>query len=1017
MLFEVFGPTGLVSPGGNRTPIPARKPRVLLSTLLLHANEQVSVERLVRALWEDSPPASAVGNVKTYVWTLRRLLACGTTGDDGRIAADRNGYRIEVRRDEVDVFLFEDRVSEGCREWVDGEPGRAVEVLSRALPLWRGEPFPELTGAAVDAVRTRLAEQRLTGHEYLARALVASGRAAEAVAALSGLVAEHPFREHLRAVLMTALHRSGRPAEALSLYEDTRKVLDRELGVLPGAELRRLHVAILADDDVGDGTAGLSRRAQPVTTVAQLPTAPQGFVGRADVVHMMDRLLGDPGTDPVLCVVTGTAGVGKTALTLHWAHRVRSRFPGGQLFVDLRGHSAEAPLSAKQALDEVLHALGGGQADLPTSVGAAAAAYRSALADRPMLVVLDDAADVRQVRPLLPGSPGSAVVVTSRNRLDGLVAREGARQVRLDVLAPGDALDVLGGIVGPARLARERGPALELVALCGGLPLALRIAAAHLAARPDRSIGDYVTGLRTGDRLAALEPQGDPDSAVKAALDLSYAWQPADTQRLFRLLGLMPGPDTAAPAVAALAGVGTAEAERGLRALVAAHLVEEPAPGRYALHELLRLYAADRAAVDGRAPLDRLIGWYVATADQAADALDGGRHRLPHPAAEWGGPDPLSFADAGTALAWLTDEAANLAATVRSTAETGPRWAAWYIADAMKGFFVRGNTAQWSAVVDPALRAAVGNPMATAAMRNSAGVLGLTRGDHAAAVGHFTEALEAATVAGWNLGRTVALSNLGVLHLYNGPLTSALEYLDRADALATSDPTCLVHAGTIRLNLGAAAWLLARPAEAMDHLAGALTFQHESGHDRGRGMALLLLAETHLQVGDLKRAAHLAELASSHVRQHRIDHELAWCLEFRARLALLDGNHRRALDLLAEAAQLAEGHHFPETDTRNTTAVAYRLQHRLPEAAALHHRALEAANRSGYLRGQVEALLGLSAVCLDRGEPAEASTHASAALDHAHCGVLRTHEAQARAALAAAEGTAAGTRPAGAPLA
>ncbi|MEU4805729.1 BTAD domain-containing putative transcriptional regulator [Actinosynnema sp. NPDC023587] len=991
MLFEAFGTMALVSVDGTRVAIPARKVRLLLASLLLAPDRVVSTDRLVDALWGDRPPASALGNIKTYASTLRRLLLDQRPDGDVRVVSDRDGYRIQANPADVDVFAFEDQVSAGCRAWGDGDAERAAGVLARALALWRGEPFPEVTGPTAEAVRARVAGQRLVAHEHLARALVAADRADEAVAALTGPAAGHPFHEHLQGTLMTALHRAGRSAEALRHYERTRALLDRELGVLPGPELRRAHATILGDDEV--------RPPAPNTVVAQLPRAPSGFVGRHDVVRTLDQLLDDPGTGPALCVVTGAAGVGKTALALHWAHSVRSRFPAGQLFLDLRGHRADPPLTPRQALDEVLQALDVDQTDRPGSVAAAAAVYRSALADRPVLVVLDDAADVEQVRPLLPGADGSAVVVTSRNRLDGLVVREGARQVRLDVLDTDDALAVLGATVGGKRVVREEREARELVELCGGLPLALRIAAAHLAARPSQAIGDYVTELRTGDRLAALEPQGDPESAVKAALDLSYAAQDFETRRLFRLLGLVPGPDVTAPVAAALADIDLTSAQRGLRTLVAANLVEERTPGRHALHELLRLYAAGRAVEDGRAPLDRLLDWYATAADHAADALDPGRTRLPGLAPR--GEGGQVFVDADSALDWFTAEAPNLAAVARVAADTGPHWIAWGVAESMKGYFLRGNTAHWRSVVDRGLRAADGDTTAVAAMHNSRGVLGLTEGDYTTAIDHFTESLRAATAGGWHLGVVTALSNLGLLHYFTGHLAVAFDHLSRADALATTEATCLVHAGAIRLNLGATALDLGRPAEAVDHVTRALSVQSRTGHDRGRGAALRLLAEAHYHLGDLGQAADLAESAAAHSRDHRVDHELARCLDLRARLALLDGEHLLAHDLVSQAADLAEGHHFVETDTLNTAGEVDCLRHRLPEARALFEQALDAADRSHYLRGQLDALLGLSEVCRAQGELGRAADHANTVLDRSRAGGLRTHEGRALAARAA----------------
>ncbi|CCH32452.1 BTAD domain-containing putative transcriptional regulator [Actinosynnema sp. NPDC047251] len=989
MLLRVLGSLEFEGADGSPVVPAARKQRVLLSRLLLHANESVRVEQLVDALWEDGPPSSAAGNIKTYVWNLRRLMGPG--GDTSRrIARDPDGYRLQVARDEVDVYLFEDSAARGYRELTAGRHCQAVEVLAEALSLWRGEPFEELSGTDVDAVRARLAEQRLTAQERLAQALVAVGRHDDAIAALRGLVAEHPLRERLRCILMTALHQQGRSTEALVVYEDARAALDRELGVLPGTELRRLHSDVLNHDV--DASAP-----RPPAAIAQLPAAPRDFVGRVEVLRAIDAPTGG-----VVHVLTGAPGVGKTASALHWAHRNRSGFPDGQLFVNLRGHGADVPLTARQALEQLLQALDVDPTRRPASLDAAASVYRSALAGRRLLIVLDDAVDVGQVRPLLPGTPACTVLITSRNRLDGLVAHEGARQLRLDVLGPEDAREVLSRIAGAARVAGAPEAVGDLVALCGGLPLALRIAAAHLAAQPARSISDYVTALAAGDRLAALEVQGDPTAAVAAAVDLSYALQEPLAQRLFRLIGMVPGPDVTAPAVAALADIGHTEAEQGLRALVAANLVEQPAHGRYALHDLHRLYAADRAVADADDALRRLFTWYAIAVDSAADSLDAGRPRLPG-SADWVGHEPVHFESATAALDWLTAEALDITAIARLAAVRGHRGLAWHLADALKGYFLRGNTAQWSTVIDCALPAAEadGHPHAMSAMHNSAGLLALVQGEHRAAVEHFESALAGATAARWSRGEITALSNLGLLHYYAGPLPRAFDLLSRADEIAAADTTGDLNADTVLVNLGATALKLGHPADAIGHLTRALAVQNAPGRERGRAEALLCLAETYLHLGDLAKVDDLVGLVAANLRRNPAHHEAAWCLELRARLAALRGDHQGALDLLDEAADAGKGHHVVATDIENTLAAVHCLRSRYDDAAAWHSQALTSADNSRYLQGRLDALLGLATVHHHRDDLVPAVRDATDALSLARETGHRHHEAQAHAVLGA----------------
>ncbi|PRY39045.1 AfsR/SARP family transcriptional regulator [Umezawaea tangerina] len=977
---RVLGVLELVDADGARVTPAAGKQRVLLALLSLHAGEWVPVDRLVDALWGDAPPPSAAGNLKTYVWKLRRLLP------PGAIVHDRNGYRVRVGRAELDVTAFEDLVAEGAQ----APPERAVDVLREALALWRGTPFEELSGGAVDAVRARLGEQRLTAHEHLAEALVALGRHDDAIATLRELTAEHPFREHLRGILMSALHRAGRSAEALEVYEEARAVLDAELGLLPGAELRGLHALVLNGDPGPDGGPGPDHG-----PVAQLPAAPRGFVGRDEALRALDE-------GGAVQVLTGTAGVGKSALALHWAHRARSRFPDGQLFVNLRGHSAGAPLTARQALEELLQALAVDPTRRPAGVDGAAGAYRSALADRRVLVLLDDAVDVAQVRPLLPGTEACTVLVTSRNRLDGLVVHEGARQQRLAALDAEDARGVLDRIVGHPRVAAEPEAAAELVALCGGLPLALRVAAAHLAAQPERRIADYAAELRTGDRLAALELHGDPTAAVGPAIDLSYAARTPSARRVFRLVGLVPGPDTTAPAVAALADTDLAGVGRELRELVAANLLDQPAPGRYAQHELLRLHAAERAAQDGPDPLERLLTWYAATAQAASEALDPGPTRLPG-TVEWRTRVPLSFDDAKAALDWFTAEAPNIAAVVELATATGRHRLAWQVAETAKGFFLRGNTAQWATVVRSALRAAEADdhPHARFATNNSAGLLDLVRGEHDSAAGYFRTALTWSVTAQWPLGTATVLSNLGLLHFYTGPLEVAFDHLRRAEEVSSRERTCLTQEGVVLINLGSTAFKLGRPAEAVRYLDRALAAQDASGNDRTRGEALLALAEVHLHVGDLGKATDLLDVLAAHVRRVPVHHETAWYLDLRGRLVSLLGDHDHAADLLAEAVEAANGHHVVGVDAQNSLAAVLSLRSRFAEAEALHLRALAAADHSRYLQGRIDALLGLVAVHRHRGDLARAGQDATAALDLARYTGHRHQQGRALAALGA----------------
>ncbi|HVV21410.1 MAG TPA: BTAD domain-containing putative transcriptional regulator, partial [Pseudonocardiaceae bacterium] len=552
--------------------IGGQKPRTVLAVLLLHANATVPVAQLVDAVWPGGAPASAAKNLQTYVWTLRRTLT--EPGDiEPRIATRPTGYRLLLGDGELDLLEFE-RLAEEGRRLRPTDAAAAGERLRAALALWRGPLLPDLADVpALAAEAARVDELRHVTVEERVEADLALGRHTDLVAELSSLVAALPTRERLRGQQIRTLHRCGRRADALAAYQD---LCDR-LGGEPGPELRRLHQAVLRSD-------ATDQPARVRTVPAQLPADTAEFTGRVEHLRQLDT------ADARVITVVGSSGIGKTSLAVHWAHRVRDRFPDGQLYVNLRGRTA--PLPAAIAIAQFLRALGVAPEQVPVAEDEAAGLYRSLLADRRMLILLDDARDAEQVRPLLPGNPACQVLVTSRNRLAGLVARDGARPLALDVLPPDEAVVLLRRLVGPSRAGE---PVAALAPACGFLPLAMRIAAAHLATRPNLRITDYVAALGGPDRFAALRVEGDPESAVTVAFDQSYRTLDEDTRRLFRLLSVAPGPDVSAAAATVLAG---SPAGVLLERLVAGHMVAEPGVARYAMHDLLRLYAQQQASAD-----------------------------------------------------------------------------------------------------------------------------------------------------------------------------------------------------------------------------------------------------------------------------------------------------------------------------------------------------------------------------------------------------------------------------------
>jgi DNA-binding SARP family transcriptional activator/Tfp pilus assembly protein PilF len=631
----VLGPLE-VRAGGVPVPVRTPKVRTLLAVLALQVGHVVPLAQLVDALWGADPPTRARALIHTYVSSLRRVLAGGLAATTGSVIIRRPpGYLLSVPPELVDLTVFQQRLATGRQALAEGHFAAAAALLTAAAELWRGEVLSDINGPWAEAERARLDQLRLAALEDRFDAELALDRSTGLVDELSHLVSKNPLRERLRGQLMRALYAAGCKADALACFQQGRRVLVDELGIEPSRHLRELHQAILADDPILATPAvsrAPSRTSRFSSVPRQLPGAVRHFVGRSAEVRTLTTLLNQAANSAgtaVVCAISGTPGVGKTTLAIQVAHQVRDGFPDGQLYVNLRGFDpASAPMDPAEAIREFLDAFGVVPQTIPASIEAQAALYRSLLADKRVLVVLDNAHDTDQVRPLLPGSSTCPALVTSRNRLDGLAVHHGAHHLTLDLLPTPDARTLLGRYLGPDRMAAESESAEEIIRRCARLPLALSIAGARTAATPRFLLSTLAAELgQERARLDALDAGDSPNTDIRAVFSWSYRALPDEAARLFRLLGVHPGPDISLAAAAALAASDQHSVHVWLNQLTRAHLLNEHTPGRYQFHDLLRAYATERAAERDpecarHAALHRVLDFYLHSSFAANQHLD-----------------------------------------------------------------------------------------------------------------------------------------------------------------------------------------------------------------------------------------------------------------------------------------------------------------------------------------------------------------------------------------------------------
>ena len=894
--------------GNQELPVGQPRQQAVLGILAMRANRVISRGELVDAVWGQDPPVSAEGGIYTYVAGLRRVIEPNRSlrGPGRVLVSSGAGYVLHLVPGQPDAVAFEQDLARARQLRKSGDPAGAALALHTALSLWRGIAFAGVPGPFAETERVRLGELRSAAAEEHADVLLSLGRHEEVVPDLTAMVADHPLRERMRGLLMIALYRSGRHAEALRVFGEGRRVLAEELGIDPGSDLSRIHQQVLTMDPVlavpdgpvpqaravvvlngspagagselGDG----HRRPQPAGTAvpvpAQLPLDPPGFSGRHEELAQLRAMLPGPGpgqeareareaqeaeadqTVPIV-VISGTAGTGKTALAIRFGHQVARRFPSGQLYVNLRGlDPATPPMEPAETLRFFLDALSVPSYRIPAGTDGRSALFRSVLDGRRMLIVLDNARDEAQVRPLLPGSPGSLVVVTSRNELTGLVAAEGAVPLTLDVLSHAEARDMLARRLGQPRLAAEPQAADEIIAACARLPLALSIAVGRAAGRPKRPLTELAAELRDArGRLDALEA-GDAVTNVRAVLSWSYDQLSEPAARVFRLLGVHPGPDISLSAAASLAGMARPDAGAALAELTRTHMVAEHLQGRYSFHDLLRAYAADQAErhdpePERRAAMHRALDHYLHTAMAASHRFSPFRSPL-QLAAPQPGVLPADVTDKDQAMAWFDAEVRVLLALIAFADANGYDSHAWQLPWTLGPFFNRrGRWQDYTATQQTALAAArrLGDTLALAHAHHLLGHVQSQVGEYQAADPNFRRALDLFRELSDRANEAVVLNGLaGMLEKqerYTEALAVALDALRMLKAVG--------HWWTQATLENGVGWLYAHLGQydqALTHCQRALSLHRDSGHRGGTADTLDSLGFVYLHLGDITQA-------------------------------------------------------------------------------------------------------------------------------------------------------------------
>ncbi|MEZ0075145.1 BTAD domain-containing putative transcriptional regulator [Planotetraspora sp. GP83] len=958
MEFRVLGALE-VTAGGRRLDLGGIRQQTVLAVLLLNANRPVAIGRLMEAVYGDDPPTTSRAQVQICISVLRRLFAAHNNGDGDVIVTRSQGYALRADDEQIDAHRFQSLVQQARQSRDNRGYDEAVKHYRDALALWRGPVLEGIGSRLVQSAAGRLAEERITANEDCIQLELDLGRHHELVGELTKLVEEHPLRERLLGQLMTALYRSGRQAESLQVYRDARRRMIDELGIEPNERLQQLESAILTCDErldppqqpVQAGHAG-----NPSTGGVELPAVPgmlpagiADFIGRQNQVdHIRQRLtVASDGAArfavPIIAIV-GKAGIGKTTIAVHAAHSVAEHFPDGQLYADLHG-GVSRPLSPMQVLERFLRALGVPGTTLPDGVEERAETYRMLLADRRMLIVLDDAASESQVLPLLPGNPASAVIVTSRSRLAGLA---GATHVDVGLFDSAHSLDLLAHIAGTERVRAEADSAAALADLCGHLPLALRIAGARLAARPHWSVEQLVDRLR--DETRRLDELMHGEMGIRASLSLTYDGISEEARRLFRRLAILDSHVFSAWTSAALLNRPLADAQDLLDDLADAQLVEVTGTGRhvhaqYRFHDLIRVFARERLAAEEpaaerTAALARVLGALLSLTD-AARIREYGPDATIHQKATspWSLPQELIERLVTKPIAWFERERHILIAGIRQAAQAGFVQVCWGLAvNAAMYFESRVYLDDWRETNEIALEATrrAGDRRGQAEMLYRIGSLSLSEQRFDDARREFEAAVELFQEVGDDLRIALAIRSIALLERMNGRFESAVSHYERSLEIfrATGDHASAAHTlhnlAQVRLDcddIDGAKMLLAE----------ALMRSKAGGDRRVTAQVLHRMGQAHLQSREFALSAGAFEEALTVVQEIGDTTGEAFALHGLGIARLRQGKHAESAGSLRRALN-----------------VAYTSRHRLAEACVL---------------------AGLGELAIATGDPAEATGH------------------------------------------